>query len=111
MAEDAEPSGVVCKLGAADYKARLARIEALNADALRDYQRGGRRIELTYDPAAATRVREFVHREQECCPSLDFRIRHEGRALIVVIEAPEDASAAADALFAPYSATRIRGQS
>ncbi|MGH3551087.1 MAG: hypothetical protein ACRDT5_00500 [Mycobacterium sp.] len=80
-------------------------IEQLNAAALRDYDRESSRIELTYDPAVAARVREFVRGEQECCPFLEFTIHEDENALIVTIEAPEDASEAADELFARSLAT------
>ncbi|MGH3597512.1 MAG: hypothetical protein ACRDUT_16385 [Mycobacterium sp.] len=76
----------------------MAWIEQLNAAALRDHEREGSRIKLTYNPAAA-RVREFVRREQECCPFLEFTIHARENAVIVGIEAPAEASEAADELF------------
>jgi hypothetical protein len=110
MDRDTEPSAVACNLAEADYKERLAWIDELNTSALRDYRRDGPRIELTYDPAATPRVREFVRREQECCPFLAFNIRDEYDAVVVAIEAPENAGKAADMLFAPYTATRRSGE-
>jgi hypothetical protein len=41
----------------------------------------------------------FVRREQESCPFLGFTIQEDKDALILVIDAPENASEAADALF------------
>ena len=52
----------------------------------------------------------FVRREQECCPFLGFTIREDRDALILVIEAPENASEAVDALFGTYTATRHSGE-
>ena len=53
----------------------------------------------------------FVRREQECCPFLGFTIREDRDARsILVIEAPENASEAADALFGTYTATRHSGE-
>jgi hypothetical protein len=83
----------------------LESVEQLNAAALRGYDRDGSRIELTYDPAAAARVREFVRGEQECCPFLEFTIHGDENALIVTIDAPEGVSEAADVVFARSVAT------
>jgi hypothetical protein len=102
---DPVDSAIACNLTSTDYRKRLEWIEELNAAALRDYHRAGSRIELSYDPAAAARVREFVRGEQECCPFLEFTI-HEGEtALIVTIQAPDGVSEAADELFARSVAT------
>lgn len=51
-----------------------------------------------------------VRREQECCPFLGFTIREDRDTLNLVIEAPENASEAADALFGTYTATRHSGE-
>ena len=93
---------VACTLTGTEYEARLSWIEHLNATALRDYRRDGLRIELSYDPSAAAQVRELVRREKKCCPFLDFATQDGKDAVIIVIEAPHDAGAATDALFAPY---------
>jgi tRNA A37 methylthiotransferase MiaB len=102
MPRHPKSSPVACTLTGTDYEARLSWIEHLNATALRDYRRDGSRIELSYDPSAAAQVRELVEREKKCCPFLDFAIQDGDDAVILVIEAPHDASAAADAPFAPY---------
>ncbi len=106
---DTEPSAIACRLGVADYKDRLAWIEELNAATLRDYRRDGRRIELTYEPSAAARVRECVRREQACCPFLEFTVGAGTNAVKLVIEAPQEAAEAADAMFAPYTSRRPSG--
>src|SRR5690625_4635842 len=96
---------IACNLTPTDYRMRRGWIERLNAAALRAYHRAGSRIELTYDPAAGTRVREFVRGEQECCPFLEFTIHERENALLVTIEAPDEASEFADELFARSVAT------
>jgi hypothetical protein len=106
ITRERKPSTVACALAAGDYTDRLAWIEDLNADALRNYRREGTRMELTYDPSAATLVREFVRREQQCCSFLDFTIRRETDAVIVEITAPEGTGEVADALFGTYTARR-----
>lgn len=106
-----ESSVVACMLAAADYKDRLAWIDELNAAALRAYRRDGSRIELTYSPSAATRVRELVDREKQCCPFLGFTLRDDKDAIVLVIEAPDDSRAAADALFASFTDTGLSGES
>jgi hypothetical protein len=106
---DIDCSAVACMLSAADRKDRVAWIHELNAAALRDYRRDGSRIELAYHPSAAARVRELVDREKECCPFLGFNVRDEKEVFILVIEAPEEASAAADALFAVGRAACVCG--
>jgi hypothetical protein len=106
MPQDRQSFAVACTLGAADYKHRLAWIAELNTAALHDYRRAGARIELTYHPSAEARVRELVRREQQCCPFLDFSVRREDDVVMLEITGPEDVGDAADALFAPYTATQ-----
>ena len=107
MSRDTNSSAIACALAAADYKERLAWIGELNRAALRDYRRDGSRIELAYDLIATARVREFVRREQECCPFLEFDIQEGENAVFLVIDAPEDAREAADVLFGTYTARGI----
>lgn len=104
MSRDTKSSAIACALVAADYKERLAWIEELNRASLRAYRRDGSRIELAYDLSATVRVREFVRREQQCCPFLEFAIQEGENAIFLVIEAPEDACEAADVLFGSYTA-------
>lgn len=96
-----EPSPA-CNLSAADYRERLAWIDELNSTALRDYRRGSRQIELSYAPSAMDVVREFVRRERECCPLLDFSLRESRDTVTLLIAVSADLSRAADDLFAPY---------
>lgn len=105
MAKDEESSVIACTLAGAEYMDRAEWIEELNAAALRGYWRDGSRITLAYNVSAAARVRELVRRERQCCPFLGFTIWEGSDVVVVVIEAPKEAATAADALFAPYTAT------
>jgi hypothetical protein len=99
-----EPVPIACTLGPGDFRQRLAWIADLNRDALRDQRRDGLRLELTYAPAALDRVREMVARERDCCAFLTFDLQQEADAIRLVIEAPEDACDALDAVFEPFQA-------
>lgn len=96
---------VACTLAEDDHKARLAWMAELNEVALLRYRRQGGRIELVYRRSAAAGVREFVDREQQCCPFLDFTVHDGDDVLTVVIETPAEFAAAADSLFMPYTET------
>ncbi|MBO0865345.1 MAG: hypothetical protein J2P16_09770 [Mycobacterium sp.] len=91
MPKHTESPPVACTMTATDYEARVAWIEELNATALGDYRRDGSRIQLSYDPSAGAQVHELVRREEKCCPFLDFAIHDGDDAVILVIEAPQDA--------------------
>jgi hypothetical protein len=99
-----EPAPIACTLGPADFRQRLAWITDLNRDALRAQRRDGLRLELTYASAALDRVREMVAREQDCCAFLTFDLKQEAGTVRLVIEAPEDARDALDAVFEPFEA-------
>jgi hypothetical protein len=97
-----EPAPIACTLGPGDFRQRHAWIADLNRDALRAQHRDGLRLELTYAPAALDRVREMVAREQDCCAFLTFDLQDEADTVRLVIEAPEDARDALDAVFEPF---------
>jgi hypothetical protein len=99
-----EPAPIACTLGPGDFRQRLAWIADLNRDALRAQYRDGLRLELTYAPAALDRVREMVARERDCCAFLTFELQREADTVRLVIQAPEDAREALDAVFAPFQA-------
>lgn len=94
---------IACNLSAADYQDRVAWIADLNATALRGYRRDGRRVVITYDASAAQRVNEFVRRERQCCPFLEFDIDRRDHEVVLTIEAPAEVADHADVLFAPYA--------
>jgi hypothetical protein len=60
-----------------------------------------------------TRVREMIRQEQACCAFLTFEMHEHPDEVVLTIRAPEDARAAADALFdqfiAPPRGTEARG--
>jgi hypothetical protein len=99
-----KPAPIACTLGPGDFRQRVACIADLTRDALRAQHRDGLRLELTYAPAALDRVREMVAREKECCAFLTFGLQQEADAVRLVIEAPEDARDALDAVFEPFQA-------
>src|SRR5262245_34643532 len=107
MADTAIPATlpIACTLGPDDAKDRLAWIAELNRDALRSYERRERVLELHYARHAIERVREMVRREKDCCAFLTFGLHAEGNGVRLLITAPENAGAAADALFEQFAAS------
>jgi hypothetical protein len=90
---------VACTLSSGNYKERLAQIAALARDALRGHEREGLTLTLSYDAAAAERIREMVRREQECCAFLTFALSEKGDEIAVMISASEEARVAAETMF------------
>jgi len=97
-----EAKPIVCTLGAASLKDRIAWIVDLNRDALRSHRRDDLRLELTYGLEAASRVRELIRREQECCAFLTFEMHEDVEGIRLTIDAPEDARDAVDTLFEQF---------
>ena len=98
------PTSLACTLAAGDLRQRRAWIARLNRDALRSAFRDGLRLELTYSPTALNRVQKLVVRERDCCASLTFDLQQDEEAVRLVIEAPESAHHALDAVFESYRA-------
>lgn len=105
-ATPSEPTPIACTLGAGDFKTRLAWIADLNRRALRGARRDDLRLELTYAPKARDDVALMVRQEEACCAFLAFDLSEGGGAVQVMITAPEEVRAAADAVFAPFEAPR-----
>jgi hypothetical protein len=99
-----EPAPIACTLGPANFQQRVAWIANLNRDALRVQRRDGLRLELTYAPSALNRVREMVAREEDCCAFLTFELQQGADTVRLIIEAPEHARDALDAVFDPFQA-------
>jgi hypothetical protein len=97
-----EAAPIACALGASDFKARLAWIADLNNAALRDHRRDDLRLELTYAAEAREQVLQMIRGEQECCAFLTFDVRDEPGVVRVIIQAPEAARDAAEAVFEPF---------
>jgi hypothetical protein len=104
-----EAKPIACTLTPADLDSRLAWIAGLTRDALCEHRRDDLVLQLTYAPEAACRVREMVRREQACCGFLAFDLREEPDAVRLILTAPEDARAAADALFQQFVAAAGAG--
>jgi hypothetical protein len=92
-------SPIVCLLTPGEYQERLRWIADLNRDFLRSSSQDGLTLELSYNVAATGAVRELVDRERRCCPFLTFELQESSHCVKVVITAPEEARAAAEALF------------
>jgi|SRR5579864_152193 len=96
---------IACTLPTADFKDRMEWIGELTRDVLRKYERHGLVLDLRYAPEGAARVREMVHKEQQCCAFLTFKIREELDEIRLTITAPADAAEAADLLFEQFVAS------
>ncbi|GBQ26510.1 hypothetical protein HLH34_10845 [Gluconacetobacter azotocaptans] len=94
---------IACTLDAGSLKERLAWIADLNRRALLASHRDDLRLTLTYDPSTGDDVRRMVAGEQSCCAFLLFDVTERTDAVTVTITAPEDARAAAEALFEPFA--------
>jgi hypothetical protein len=95
-------SPIACTLQAGNYQERLAWIAELARDGLRGVNREDLRLELTYAPGVAGRVREMVDKEQKCCGFWDFELIETGADVRLTITAPERAREVADALFEQF---------
>lgn len=100
--EPSEDVPVACTLDFASFRERLEWIARLNRDALLDTRREGRRLAMTYRADHVDRVRELVRRERTCCAFLGFRLDVGGDVTRLVIEAPDSAGDALDAIFEPF---------
>lgn len=99
---DSNQMPIPCTLGAADHKRRLAWIEALTQQALRERNRDDLALHLTYAPEAADRVREMVAVERACCAFISFDLDERGAAVHLIITVPEAARGSTDMLFTPF---------
>lgn len=94
---------IACSLGAGDFKARVAGIEALARRSLRTSRREPLKLHLTFAPEALPEVQDLVAKETDCCAFLDFDLRAEPGTLRLTITAPAAALSAADELFAHFA--------
>ena len=98
---------IACTLQPGAYRERLAWIAGLARDGLLGVSRDDLRLELTYAPHVADRVREMVGKEQRCCAFLDFELDETDAGIRLTITAPERARDVADALFEPFVPARV----
>jgi hypothetical protein len=94
---------IACTLTPDRMSARRALIDGLAADGLlaRTPTERGVRVRLRDEAEIERRTRALVAAESECCPFLDFDLRHEGGDLVLDISGPEDARPVIDLFFAP----------
>jgi hypothetical protein len=97
---------VACTLQGGSYQERLAWIADLAREGLRGASRKDLRLELTYAPSLASRVREMVDKERECCGFLDFELVETGADVRLTITTPERAREFADELFEQFVPSR-----
>jgi hypothetical protein len=95
-------SPIACTLQGGSYQERLAWIRELARDGLRGVSRDDLRLELSYAPDVAIRVRQMVGKEQACCAFLDFELTETSEEVRLTITAPERAREVADALFEQF---------
>jgi hypothetical protein len=93
---------IACTLTGQEFRDRLAWIAELTRESLRSYQRNDLVLDLRYAPEAASRVREMMRGEHTCCAFLAFEMREHPDEVRLTITAPEEARAAANALFAQF---------
>ena|SRR5215217_960017 len=84
---------IACSLSATDLRERLQQMHDLGRDALLDATLDGRRARLRF--AARRGVRErvdaVVAAESSCCAFLAMRVAEQPGAVVLTIDAPEDA--------------------
>jgi hypothetical protein len=100
-----EQKPIACTLSDEARQDRRAWIAALVRDALRDSERDDLTLRLRFSPAAVQRVQHMVRKEQACCGFLTFEMDERPQEIWLTIRAPEAARAAADALFAQFTAS------
>lgn len=94
---------VACTLGPGDFNARVAALHELATRALQRSRRDDLVLDLTYDLAAFSEIQDLVAKEKECCAFLDFSLRRDAEGVHVTITAPQNATLAADDLFAHFA--------
>jgi hypothetical protein len=97
-----EQPPVACCLGAGEYKDRVAWIENLNRQALRQHTCSDLVLTLSYARDAASDVRKMVEQERICCPFLDFKLAETDDAVALQITVPERARESVGSLFQPF---------
>jgi hypothetical protein len=86
---------IACSLTAAEFPARMAQVAAVGEDALLDTDIAGVRARLRFAAAAGVRerVEAFAEAEQRCCPFLSFDVTDAPDAVLLRIDAPDEARA------------------
>jgi hypothetical protein len=94
-------AAIACFLDGNAYRARVARIRALMAQALSDRGRLETSIRLRFrlDAEVEANLKELVTLEQECCPFLTFALDKMPGEMVLSISGPESAAALLDGAF------------
>jgi len=84
---------IACALSATDLPNRLREMSDLGRDALVDSDLDGTRARLRFAAGAGIRERvdAIVAAESSCCAFLAMRVSDEPDAVVLTIDAPEDA--------------------
>jgi hypothetical protein len=106
-----ELAPIACTLTAGDFKKRIAWVRDLASESLLQARREPLALHLTYDVAAAGRVREMVRKEEACCAFLHFDLRSDACGTYLTITAPEGARETANELFAYFAPDLARSKS
>jgi hypothetical protein len=85
---------IACSLSATDVLKRLQQMTDLGRDALLDSDLDGTRARLRFAAGAGIRDRvdAIVAAESSCCAFLTLRVTSEPDAVVLTIDAPEDAA-------------------
>jgi hypothetical protein len=102
LMDDRDREPIACTLQPGSYQERIAWIAELTRDGLRGLKREDLRLELRYAPEVASRLREMVGKEQDCCAFLNFELLETDEDVRLTITAPERAREVADALFEQF---------
>ena len=84
---------IACSLSADELARRLAQMAALGRAALIDTRVETTHAELRFapDPGIQARVQAIATAESHCCAFLAMRVREDPDAVVLEIDAPEDA--------------------
>jgi hypothetical protein len=97
-----EQPPVACCLSTGEYQDRIAWIEKLARNSLREHVRDDLVLRLFYAPEAIGEVRRMIEQERICCAFLTFDLDQRPDAVCVTITALETAREAADMLFGQF---------
>lgn len=100
-----EQQPIACTLSGEAWRHRLASIATLMRDALQGSERNDLTLRFRFAPEAVQHVRDMVRKERACCSFLTFEVDERPREIRQTIRAPEAARAAADTLFAQFTAS------
>jgi hypothetical protein len=97
---------IACSLSAGELPARRAEMASLGRDALTSAETAGPRSVLRFraEDGVRDRLESFVAAESECCPFFDLALHDEPGAVVLTVQAPEDAEPVLAELVAAFEA-------